>query len=566
MRPGDARQSGRSAWPFTRKGSAVRNNQPVSGREYVFPSGQNLVSTTDLQGRILYCNPAFIEVSGYQRDELLGQPHNMIRHPDMPAEAFRDMWETIAGGLPWSGLVKNRRKNGDHYWVMANVTPLMDGSRVAGYMSVRTEPEREQVRAAELLYRQLGQDAQQGTSRHRLHRGQVERIDLAGRLLARLQPGTQSALAGLFLLQGLLLAAISLLGKVWVAPAIVLSALAGGWLARRLLSGPMDALLPFANRMAAGDLSQHMDRGQGGRSGRLAQAMNQLNVNLQSVVRDARTEAHKMQAATQDIATGNLELSQRTESQAASLQETAASMEQITGTVRQTTASAHQASELAREASAVAASGQAAVDEVSRTMNAIRQSSSKMADIIQVIDTIAFQTNILALNAAVEAARAGDSGRGFAVVASEVRALAQRTATAAREIKSLIESSAADVEAGHRHAGQAQETMHGAVDSVQRVAALISGIERAATEQLEGISQVNSAVASLDIITQQNAALVEQIAAAAAALKAQADTVSDTVGIFKLERQVAAVERPDAVALRKTAKARRQTPPSHQAR
>ncbi len=536
----------------------MRNNQPVTDREYLFPPGQNLVSTTDLQGRILYCNPAFIEVSGFERDELLGQPHNMIRHPDMPAEAFRDMWETIASGHPWSGLVKNRRKNGDHYWVMANVTPLMEGSRVAGYMSVRTEPGREHVRAAEAVYRQLRQEAEQGRPLHRLRRGQLERVDVLGRLLARLRPGPQSALAGLFLLQALVLALVFPLGSAWALAAGVLSALAGGWLARRLLSGPVDALLPFANRMAAGDLTQSLGREQRGHSGRLALAMNQLNVNLQSVVRDARTEAHKMQAATSDIATGNLELSQRTESQASSLQQTAASMEQITGTVRQTTASAHQASELAREASAVAANGQAAVDEVSRTMDAIRLSSSKMADIIQVIDTIAFQTNILALNAAVEAARAGDSGRGFAVVASEVRALAQRSATAAREIKSLIEASSSDVEAGHRHAGQAQETMRGAVESVQRVATLISGIERAATEQLDGISQVNSAVASLDIITQQNAALVEQIAAAAAALKDQADTVSDTVGIFKLDRQLEAAEVPDAVALRKAAKVRRQ--------
>ncbi|MBB2484651.1 PAS domain-containing protein [Mitsuaria sp. WAJ17] len=536
----------------------MRNNQPVTDREYLFPPGQNLVSTTDLQGRILYCNPAFVEVSGFERDELLGQPHNMIRHPDMPPEAFRDMWETIASGHPWSGLVKNRRKNGDHYWVMANVTPLMEGSRVAGYMSVRTEPEREHVRAAEALYRKLRHEADQGRPLHRLHRGQLVRVDLLGRLRARLQLGPQGALAGLFLLQALLLALVFQLGSAWAVAAGVLSALAGSWLARRLLAGPLDDLLPFANRMAAGDLTQSISQCQRGHSGRLALAMNQLNVNLQSVVRDARTEAHKMQAATSDIATGNLELSQRTESQASSLQQTAASMEQITGTVRQTTASAHQATVLAREASAVAANGQAAVDEVSRTMDAIRQSSSKMADIIQVIDTIAFQTNILALNAAVEAARAGDSGRGFAVVASEVRALAQRSATAAREIKALIEASASDVEAGHRHAGEAQQTMHGAVESVQRVAALISGIERAATEQLDGISQVNSAVASLDIITQQNAALVEQIAAAAAALKDQADTVSDTVSIFKVEWQREAAEAPDAVALRKSAKARRQ--------
>lgn len=349
------------------------------------------------------------------------------------------------------------------------------------------------------------------------------------------------------------------LGGLAAAVGVIGTAVAGAWLAHRFIASPLDALLPFANRLAAGDLTRPLGRRQSGFSGRLGLAMNQLTVNLQSVVRDARTEMHKMQAATSDIASGNLELSQRTESQSASLQQTAASMEQITGTVRQTTQAAQQASQLAREAAAVAANGQAAVDDLSRTMDAIRQSSGKVADIIQVIDTIAFQTNILALNAAVEAARAGDSGRGFAVVASEVRALAQRSATAAREIKSLINASSLEVEAGHRHAGQAQQTMHGAVDSVQRVAALIGGIERAATEQLDGISQVNAAVASLDVITQQNAALVEEIAAAAASLKQQADTVSETVGIFRVEAAGSEAWEADAVSLRKEARERRET-------
>ncbi|HLO96519.1 MAG TPA: methyl-accepting chemotaxis protein [Burkholderiaceae bacterium] len=537
----------------------MRNNQPVTGHEYELPSGHNLVSTTDLQGRILYCNPAFIEVSGYQRDELLGQPHNMIRHPDMPPEAFRDMWATISDGLPWTGVVKNRRKNGDHYWVMANVTPLMDGRRVAGYLSVRTRPGREQVKAAEALYATLRSEAERGVARHRLHQGKVRRVDPLGRLAALLRPGLRELLVGLFLVQGLLIYLALGMGGYAAVLGVVATAVAGGWLAHRFLTGTLEALLPFANRMAAGDLTQDIGHSQGGFNARLALAMNQLNVNLQSVVRDAREEMHKMQAATSDIATGNLELSQRTESQAASLEETAASMEQITGTVGQTTAAAQQANQLAHEAARVAANGQTAVDELSRTMDAIRQSSGKMADIIQVIDTIAFQTNILALNAAVEAARAGDSGRGFAVVASEVRALAQRSATAAREIKTLISTSTQDVEAGHRHAGQAQQTMHGAVESVQRVATLISSIEQAASEQLDGISQINMAVANLDVITQQNAALVEEIAAAAASLKDQADTVSEAVGIFRLDGHAASEGVSDAVALRKAAKARRQS-------
>jgi len=534
----------------------MRLNLPVTGREYLFPSGQTLVSTTDLQGRILYCNPSFIEVSGYEREELLGQAHNMIRHPDMPAEAFRDMWQTISSGLPWSGMVKNRRKDGDHYWVLANVTPLIEGPRVAGYMSVRTEPSRAQIDSAEGLYRTMRAEAESGRLRYKLGAGSVYRDTLAFRALAHLRPGLRGKLVALFVAQLLITGVASALGAAPAVVAGLLTAGLGGWLAHRLSAAPIRELLLFANRMAAGDLTQTQTHARGDTAGELAKAMNQLNVNLQSIVRDARNEALQMQSATSEIAAGNAELSQRTESQASSLQQTAASMEQITGAVRQTADAAQQATRLADDASSVATRSNAAVEDVTRTMEAIRSSSAKVADIIQVIDSIAFQTNILALNAAVEAARAGEEGRGFAVVASEVRALAQRSAAAAKEIKQLIEASTMEIQAGHQHAGQAHATMTEAVGAVRRVATLIGEIERAAREQLDGISQVNAAVSSLDGITQHNAALVEQIAASALALQGQASTVTETVGIFRLEGMQSA-RQTDAVALRKQAKARR---------
>lgn len=173
----------------------MRSNLPVTQIEYPFPAGRALVSTTDLQGRILYCNPAFIDVSGFDRDELLGQPHNLIRHPDMPQEAFRDMWATISGGQPWSGLVKNRRKNGDHYWVLANVTPLFEGERPAGYMSVRTEASREQIDSAERLYAAMRQDeATGGVRRWVLRDGRVESGAWWARGRRLLAVGTQSRL------------------------------------------------------------------------------------------------------------------------------------------------------------------------------------------------------------------------------------------------------------------------------------------------------------------------------------------------------------------------------------
>jgi len=494
----------------------VRINQPVVDREYPFPDGETLVSTTDLQGRILYCNPSFILVSGYSREELLGQPHNLIRHPDMPEEAFRDLWQTIAAGLPWNGLVKNRRKDGSYYWVRANVTPLMDGDQPGGYMSVRTRPEPGEAAAAEQLY----------------------------------------ALVALFGLASAAGAASHSLPAAWAVPALVALAGALATACMRFWLAQQDSVLRQVNRMAAGDLTHRFESSGTGVAAQIAQAINQLSVNLQSIVGDARSEVEQMRDATREIATGNADLSARTESQASSLEQTASSMEQITGTVRQSSDSAKRAAQRAAEANAMTHRSNAAVKEVTATMRTIADASGRISEIIQVIDGIAFQTNILALNAAVEAARAGEQGRGFAVVAAEVRALAQRTTGAAREVKQLILESAERVEQGNRLSTAAGQTMAEAVASVQQVDTLIAEISAGASEQLTGISQVNAAVAQMDTITQQNAALVEQIAAAAMSLGAQADNVAQSVGVFRLEGG-RTVSR-DAVALRREMKARRQ--------
>ena len=551
----------------------MRVNLPVSTHEYAFPKGQTLVSTTDLKGRILYCNPMFIEVSGYARDELLGQPHSMIRHPDMPEEAFRDMWETIASGLPWSAPVKNRRKNGDFYWVMANVTPLMDGDQPTGYMSVRTEATREQIQAAESLYQTMRAEKDAGRKIHVLHRGHLLRNNLRGRLGRALSLGLAGKLGLVFSLVmaaafGAATAGGQTLGLwsglAWLAACAVM-VLAVSW-AYRLTVAPLGQMVRLANRMAAGDLTQTIRNTRNDVVGDLEKALGQLNVNLLSIVRDAREESEKMRVTAREIAEGNQDLSSRTESQASNLQQTAASMEEITGTVKLTADAARQASDLATQAADVAERSSGAVDGVADTMKQIQTASGRIGEITQLIDSIAFQTNILALNAAVEAARAGEQGRGFAVVAAEVRSLSHRTLAAAKEIRQLIDDSAAKVLDGNQRTGLAQKTMAESLDLVRRVNLLIGEINSASSEQLSGISQVNSAVSQLDSITQQNAALVEQNAASAMALEGQAQTVTETVQVFRLTGQPQG-EAADAVALRRAMKAQRsalpgQTPPA----
>ena len=322
------------------------------------------------------------------------------------------------------------------------------------------------------------------------------------------------------------------------------------WWNTRAITRPMARAVEVANTVAAGDLTSRIEVDTTDETGQLLQALKTMNDNLVRTVLTVRSGTEAIAIASNEVAAGNLDLSARTEQQAGSLEETASSMEELTSTVKQNADNARQANALAEAASCVAERGGRVIGDVVGTMDQINSSAGKIADIIGVIDGIAFQTNILALNAAVEAARAGEQGRGFAVVASEVRNLAQRSAAAAKEIKGLIGDSSQAVQAGSKLVGEAGSTMQEIVDSVRRVTDIMTEITAASAEQTAGIEQINEAIAQMDQVTQQNAALVEEAAAASASMQEQAAKLTRAVSVFQVGTGSAAAAPAPAPAPR----------------
>jgi len=516
----------------------LKDNGPVSQQEYVLDEHDTLLSTTDLKGRIIYANEAFVQASGFDREELYGKAHNIVRHPDMPPAAFADLWDTLQQGSTWTGLVKNRRKNGDHYWVRANVTPVRSQGSVVGYLSVRTKPTADEVRRHEVVYRRL----QQGDTSIHISRGhavatgwrrlatRLLNISVAGRLRVALSVVSIGSAAALLINNGPSNAAMA---WTWACIPLLLGSAMMAWLYRTLVA-PLHQLGGQVNVIASGQRARTLFRHRRDEISGLMRGIEQAGLNLIALVGDIQQKANQVNQDSSRMQQGNEDLSRRAEDAAASLQQTAAAMEQLAATVQHNAGTSEQATRLAVDAEAVAQSGVALVRQVQTTMKGIAEASQRVADITGLIDSIAFQTNILALNAAVEAARAGEHGRGFAVVASEVRALANKSATAAQEIRGLIDASQQRVLNGDAVAREAGDIMSSVQESVNRLVGFMQEIQGATREQAEGVAQINTAVSRLDELTQHNASLAVQSFAVSQSLGQQARELDDAAAVFKV--------------------------------
>jgi aerotaxis receptor len=521
--------------------SAEGRRTRIESGEYEIGANEFLVLVADKAGNFSYANPAYLKTCGYSWAELQGTATARMLHKDTPKHVSQDMIATLMSKRPWTGIIKNKRKNGQSYWLRLNMSPLYADGQYAGSLLVHSRPAREDVARVEPLYRLMCE----GREDWILSNGDPIRLSLLGKAKLLLR----KAGLGIWIWGGV--AALGVAGllcitvltdkfdsKFWMlSGAFVMLTMVLGKLLSDTIIAPLRQAVKFANITAAGDLTAQLSSARGDEIGDLLRALAQMNMNMRATVVDVREGVQLMDRATAEIAMGTTDLSVRTDHQASHLQTTAASMEEMTTTVKQTADASRQASQSANLAFAAADSGGRVIGEVIGTMSGIRQSSKKIADIIGVIDSIAFQTNILALNAAVEAARAGEQGRGFAVVAGEVRSLAQRSAQASKEIRGLILESVQKVEDGSKQVTAAGKTIEDVVQQVRRVTELVVRIADASLEQSAGIDQINDGVANLDHATQQNAAMVEENTALAANMRAQAERLTEAVSVFRLSQQ-----------------------------
>ncbi len=510
----------------------MHNNRTVTQKEKEFHSDSRLVSMTDLNGDITFVNQDFLHISGYSEQELIGSHHNIVRHPDMPPAAFADLWKTIKSGQTWRGLVKNRCKNGDHYWVDAYVMPIVQDGKTTGFQSVRSKPSRSQITEAEALYARMRKDPSLSLPKPKGWRHTS--LAFRGWML-----GTIALLSsGILLLQDLWQVRSEPLNyETFLFSLLHLgNLLACGTLLALLQWGILQPLTQSAKNLVAianGDLTANLPDMPQHEIGRVTLATRMIQSRLLAIFGRFGEACQALSISSDQLATTSQNMSRGASEQAASVEETSAAMEQMAASITQNSDSAKATSTLSSKATQDALNGGEAVK---RTVAAMKQIAGK----IGIIDDIAYQTNLLALNAAIEAARAGEHGKGFAVVSAEVRKLAEHSQIAAKEISTVADSSVALAE-------QAGALFQQLVPDIQRTSDLILEITSASEEQSLGVHQINLAMGQLSQITQQSADASVQLATTADTMSRQAALLRDMLACFRLKKRSAATNPQPAI-------------------
>ncbi|MFI9654871.1 PAS domain-containing methyl-accepting chemotaxis protein [Guyparkeria sp. GHLCS8-2] len=483
----------------------MKVNLPVTQKDVDYPADMQLISTTDLKGQITYVNQDFIKVSGFSWDELIGRPHNLIRHPDMPAAAFKDLWQTIKAGRIWHQLVKNRCKNGDHYWVDAYVTPVYAGDEIVGYQSIRTKPSKEAIAKAENLYRWMNEKkVEKLPSKKRLADLSLSRFSLMG----------LAALGMIQLLEVIDPRWLAASGRLGLELFGILLTIALAWLLWRGIFRPLEQTSQILRRIAGGKLRQPIHVSGENEIGQINQSAKLLQARLGTVFGQFTESALSLTASADQLSATGAQTSRRMDQQTREVEQVATAMNEMAQTVEEVARTAetveradreaHGGKEQVRRTHAAVGELSGQFERTAGSIESLRAHGDRIDSIIQVIGGIADQTNLLALNAAIEAARAGEHGRGFAVVAEEVRSLASKTQDSAGEIRDMIET----LRQGIRSAVESVEQGRGRMDDVEQQAGATDRALDSITEAVDEISQMSTQIATA---TEEQSAVAEEM-------------------------------------------------------